>query len=338
MNAPLESYQDEIYLNGLGGAKPVLPASIVALEGLARERMPAESFGYICGAAGTEDTVRENAEAFRRWRIVPRMLTDVSAPAYASTVLGTSLAAPMLLGPIGVLKLAHPDGEAAVASAAAAAGIPMILSTASSVTMEEVAHANGDGQRWYQLYWPKDRDVAASLLRRAKAAGFTVLVLTLDTRLLGWRPRDLDNAFLPFLRGIGVQNYYSDPAFEAGVAGQPEQAWIMHWVSMFGDPSLTWDDLPFLRENWDGPIVRHSLWCGHHQGARAGGQGRSDRPAVRLRAWPGRRGGRPPRRPCPAQRLRAHHAAGRPRHPGRPDPGRAHSPLLTRPRASPGTA
>ncbi|HVB41164.1 MAG TPA: alpha-hydroxy-acid oxidizing protein [Streptosporangiaceae bacterium] len=256
MNQPLESYQDEIYLNGLNGAVPVLPASLTALEDLAAERMAAESFAYIRGGAGSEDTVRENAAAFRRWRIVPRMLTDVSAPAFGSTVLGTRLAAPMLLGPIGVLKLAHPDGEVAVARAAASAGVPMVLSTASSVAMEEVAQANGDGQRWYQLYWPKDRDVAASLLSRAKAAGFTVLVLTLDTRLLGWRPRDLDRAFLPFIRGIGVQNYFSDPAFQAGLAGQTDQgAWITHWVQMFGDPSLTWDDLPFLRENWDGPVV-----------------------------------------------------------------------------------
>ncbi len=134
----------------------------------------------------------------------------------------------------------------------------MILSTAASFAMEDVAAAAGAGPRWFQLYWPRDRDVAASLLSRAKAAGFSVLVLTLDTRLLGWRPNDLDGAFLPFLRGIGVQNYFSDPAFCAGLAKSPaddEGAAILHWAQMFGDPSLTWDDLPFLREHWDGPIV-----------------------------------------------------------------------------------
>lgn len=257
MTPPLESYQDEIYLNGLGGTVPILPASLTALEDLAAERMSPESFAYIRGGAGTEDTVRENAAALRRWRIVPRMFTDVSTPVFGSTVLGTTLAAPMLLGPIGVLRLAHPEGEVAVARAAAAAGVPMVLSTASSVAMEEVAQANGDGQRWYQLYWPKNRDVAASLLSRARTAGFSVLVLTLDTRLLGWRPRDLDNAFLPFIRGIGVQNYFSDPVFASGVPGNAEDegAWIRHWISMFGDPSLTWDDLPFLRQHWEGPIV-----------------------------------------------------------------------------------
>ncbi len=242
----------------LGGAVPALPADLTRLEDLAREQMEPRAFGYIYGGAGSGDTVTENRAAFGRWRIVPQMLTDVSAPSYASEVLGTVLAAPLLLGPVGVLRLAHPDGEVAVARAAAALGVPMVMSTAASVTMEEVAAASGDGPRWYQLYWPKDRDVAASLLSRAKAAGFSVLVLTLDTRLLGWRPHDLDAAFLPFLRGIGVQNYFCDPAFRAGLATSPEDdqdAAVLHWASMFGDPSLTWDDLPFLREHWDGPVV-----------------------------------------------------------------------------------
>ena len=258
LNQPLESYQDEIYLNGVGGARPILPANLAALEDLARQRLAAESFDYICGGAGSEDTVRENLAAFRRWRIVPRMLTDVSVASFAGTVLGAELAAPILLGPVGVLKIAHPEGEVAVARAAAATGVPMIMSTAASCTIEEVAEANGTGKRWFQLYWPKDRSVATSFLDRAKAAGFSVLVLTLDTRLLGYRPRDLDRAYLPFLRGIGNQNYFSDPAFEAGLPGPASEhlnAAILHWVQTFGDASLTWADLPFLREAWEGPIV-----------------------------------------------------------------------------------
>jgi L-lactate dehydrogenase (cytochrome) len=258
LNQALESYQDEIYLSGLAGQTPILPAKLAALEPLAREKMAPEAFDYICGGAGNEDSVRENEAAFRRWRIVPRMLTDVAAPSYASTVLGTQLAAPIMLGPVGVLKLAHPEGEVAVARAAAAAGVPMIMSTAASCTIEEVAKANGDGQRWFQFYWPKDRDIAASFLGRAQAAGFTVLVLTLDTRVLGYRPRDLDRAFLPFLRGIGNQNFFSDPAFAARLSGPAEEhrdEAILLWTQIFGDPSLTWDDLPFLRDHWDGPIV-----------------------------------------------------------------------------------
>jgi lactate 2-monooxygenase len=258
LEQPLETYQDEIYLNGLTGATPVLPAGLSGLESAARRHLAREAYGYITGGAGSGDTVRENAAALRRWRIVPRMLTDVSAPSYASTVLGTALAVPMLLAPVGVLRIAHPDGELAVARAAAALGVPMILSTASSTAMEEVAAANQGGQRWFQLYWPADPAVAVSFLARAKAAGFSVLMVTLDTRMLAWRPADLDHAYLPFLRGIGVQNYLTDPAFRAGLAGPVEadqDAAILHWAQMFGDPSLTWDDLPFLREHWDGPIV-----------------------------------------------------------------------------------
>jgi lactate 2-monooxygenase len=258
LNEPIETYQDEIYLNGMAGETPILPADLSSLEDLARQRMPPESFDYICGGAGTEDSLSENAAAFRRWRIVPRMLTDVSAPAYASTVLGTELAAPIMLGPVGVLKLAHAEGEVAVARAAAACSVPMILSTAASCTIEDVAKANADGQRWFQLYWPKDRALAVSFMSRARAAGFSVLVVTLDTRLLGWRPRDLGRAFLPFLRGIGNQNYFSDPVFVAGLPGPAEEnydAAILRWTQIFGDASLTWEDLPFLREHWDGPIV-----------------------------------------------------------------------------------
>jgi lactate 2-monooxygenase len=255
---PLETYQDEIYLTGLTGAVPDLPTDLHRLEAAARTAMAPRAFDYVAGAAGSGDTATENLEAFRRWRIVPRMLTDVSTPSYRTTVLGAELTAPFLLAPVGVLAIAHPDGELAVARAAAAQHVPMILSTAASATIEDVAAASGDGQRWFQLYWPKDRSVAASLLGRAQAAGYSVLVVTLDTRLLAWRPRDLANGYLPFLQGVGIQNYLSDPAFRAGVINEVEndlQAAILHWTQLFGDSSVTWDDLPFLREHWHGPIV-----------------------------------------------------------------------------------
>jgi lactate 2-monooxygenase len=257
-SVPLETYQDEIYLTGLTGAVPDLPTDLHRLEDAARTAMVPRAFDYVAGAAGSGDTAAENLEAFRRWRIVPRMLTDVSTPSYRTTVLGAELTAPFLLAPVGVLAIAHPDGELAVARAAAAQHVPMILSTAASATIEDVAAASGDGQRWFQLYWPKDRSVAASLLRRAQAAGYSVLVVTLDTRMLAWRPRDLANGYLPFLQGVGIQNYLSDPAFRAGLINEAEndlQAAILHWTQLFGDSSITWDDLPFLREHWHGPIV-----------------------------------------------------------------------------------
>jgi lactate 2-monooxygenase len=254
----LESYQDEIYLTGLTGVVPDLPTDLGRLEEAARSVMTPRAFDYVAGAAGSGETARENLAAFGRWRIVPRMLTDVSTPSYATTLLGANLAVPFLLAPVGVLGIAHPDGESAVARAAASAGVPMILSTAATTAMEDVAAASGDGQRWYQLYWPKDRAVAASFLGRAQAAGYSVLVVTLDTRILAWRPRDLDNGYLPFIQGVGIQNYLSDPAFQAGLVSpvdvDPDSA-VLRYTQMFGDLSLTWDDIPFLRQHWHGPIV-----------------------------------------------------------------------------------
>ena len=258
MSQQLESYQDEIYLTGLTGTVPDLPTDLHQLEEAARAVMAPRAFAYVAGAAGSGETARENLLAFQRWRIVPRMLTDVSTPSYSARLLGTDLNVPVLLAPVGVLQIAHPDGELAVARAAASAGVPMILSTAASTAMEDVAAANGDGQRWYQLYWPKDRAVAVSLLGRAEAAGYRVLVVTLDTRMLAWRPRDLDHAYLPFLEGVGIQNFLSDPAFQAGQltsVGDDPQAAILRYIQIFGDLSLTWEDIPFLQEHWHGPIV-----------------------------------------------------------------------------------
>jgi lactate 2-monooxygenase len=255
----LADFQNEIYLNGLADLRPSLPTDLTRLEGLAESRLSADAYGYVAGSAGTEVTARANRSAFDRWRIVPRMLRDVSVRDLSVEVLGTALPAPVLLAPIGVLSILHPDGELAVARAAASLGVPMVLSTAASHSIEQVAEAGGAGPRWYQLYWPKDRDLAVSFLDRAQAAGYSALVVTLDTLTLAWRPRDLDRAYLPFLRGIGTANYFSDPVFQRAVGGpvtaQNQTAAITHWVANFSDPSLTWDDLAFLREHWDGPIA-----------------------------------------------------------------------------------
>jgi lactate 2-monooxygenase len=157
-----------------------------------------------------------------------------------------------------VQSILHPDGELATARAAAELGVPMVLSTASSHTIEEVAEASGDGPRWYQLYWPNDPDVCASLLERARKAGFTALVVTLDTWTLAWRPHDLDQAYLPFLRGAGTAIPFSDPVFRAGLQKSPEEDLpmaILRWVQLFTGTDKSWDQLAFLREHWDGPIV-----------------------------------------------------------------------------------
>ncbi|OPC83760.1 alpha-hydroxy-acid oxidizing enzyme [Embleya scabrispora] len=256
---PFAAFQDSIYLDGLlTGEPPAYPTGASALEEAARERLDPGPRGYVLGGAGGGATMRANREAFERRRIVPRMLRDVGTRDLSCSVLGTESPAPVLLGPVGVQSIVHPEGELATARAAAGLGLPMVLSTASSYSLEEVAAASGSGPRWFQLYWPRDDDVTISLLARARAAGYTVLVVTLDTWYLGWRPTDLDRAYLPFLRHIGLANYLSDPAFLAGlsrpIAEDPTAA-IVHWAGMFSDPTKTWSDLAFLRDNWIGPIV-----------------------------------------------------------------------------------
>jgi lactate 2-monooxygenase len=256
--APPAGFQLEIYGRGLAGDLPALPISVDGLERAAREKLADGPFGYVAGSAGTERTARANLAAFERHEIVPRMLRDVSERDLATAVLETRMKAPVLLAPVGVQSIVHPDGELAVARAAAAHGLAHILSTASSHTIEQVAEAAGAGPRWFQLYWPKSRELAASLVHRAEAAGYEALVVTLDTWLLGWRPRDLQLAYLPFLKGEGVANYFSDPVFRGALERTPEEdpgAAIGHWAFEYANPSVTWDDLAWLREQSGLPVV-----------------------------------------------------------------------------------
>ncbi|MEV5126564.1 lactate 2-monooxygenase [Streptomyces decoyicus] len=251
-------FQYEIYLHGMTGAVPRLPTDLTRLAELAERRLGPGPVGYVAGSAGTGSTADANRAALHRRRIVPRMLREVHERDLSVEVLGRALPAPLALAPVGVLSIMHPEAEPGAARAAAAQGVPYILSSASSTPMEEVAEAMGDGERWFQLYWAKDREVTRSFLNRAKAAGYTALFVTLDTPLLAWRPRDLDQAYLPFLHGVGTANYFTDPAFRAGLAKpvhEDPNAAVMHFLGMFADPAKTWPDLAFLRENWDGPIV-----------------------------------------------------------------------------------
>ena len=256
------AFQYEIYLGGLAGAVPGLPTDLTRLAELAEQRLEPGAFGYVAGSAGDGKTVRANREALDRWRIVPRMLRDVHSRNLSVDLFGARVPAPVALAPIGVMSIVHPDAEPAAARAAAAQGLPFIASTASSTPLEQVAEAmdgiHAGAERWFQLYWPKDRDVTVSLLSRAASAGYRVLFVTLDTWLLAWRPRDLDQAYLPFLHGIGTANYFTDPAFQAGLAKPVHEdlnAAVLHFAQMFADPTKAWEDLAFVREHWDGPIV-----------------------------------------------------------------------------------
>ena len=262
MAAPEQPYGDyyrEIYAKGmLAGERPSQPIAWHELEEKARESLDERAVAYIWGGAGTEDTMRANLEAFRRWRIVPRYLRDLSSRDLSTTVLGTEMPAPVMLAPIGVQTLVHEDGELGSARAAADLGLPLVTSTASATAMEDIAEAGGDGPRWYQLYWPNDEDLAASLVRRAEEAGYSAIVVTVDNFIVGWKPRDLQQAYLPFLEGIGIAQYTSDPVFLEALEKSPEEdigAAVGHFLGVFTHPSLTWDQLEWLRGRTSLPIV-----------------------------------------------------------------------------------
>jgi lactate 2-monooxygenase len=236
--------------------------------------------------------MRENRAAFERWRLVPRMLRDVSTRGTSVELFGTRLPSPFVLCPIGVLEMAHRDADVAVARAAAAEGVPFVFSNQASRPMEECSRAMGDAPRWFQLYWSTSNDLVASLVSRAEDCGCTAIVLTLDTTMLGWRVRDLDLAYLPFLRGKGMAQYTSDPVFLEGVqetlrdvprpsgrvtlaairtlwalAGAHPgsrlenlrsgvaRAAVRRFVETYSRPSLSWDDLAFLRQSTRLPIL-----------------------------------------------------------------------------------
>ena len=209
--------QMEIFVTGVGGAKPRVPVTPDALEAKAIQHMTARAAAYIVGSAGTESTARGNRAAFERHRIVPRVLRDVSRRDLSVSLFGRRHAAPLLLAPIGVLELAHRQADLAVARAAAAEGIGYIFSNQASVPMETCAAVMGETPRWFQLYWSSDDEFVRSLVTRAEKCGCEAIVVTLDTALLGWRPRDLDQAYLPFLQGLGLAQYFSDPVFRAKI-------------------------------------------------------------------------------------------------------------------------
>jgi lactate 2-monooxygenase len=253
-------YYREIYAKGmLAGERPAQPIAWAELERQARESLDERAIAYIFGGAGSEDTMRENLEAFRRWRIVPRVLRqDLARRDLSVELLGTAMPAPVLLAPIGVQTLLHEEGELVTARAAASVGLPLITSTAAATPLEQIAEANGEGPRWFQLYWPNDDELAASLIRRAEEAGYTALVLTVDNYLPGWKPRDLQQAYLPFLEGIGIAQYLSDPVFLAALERTPDEdlgAAVGHFLGVFANPALTWERLEWLRGTTSLPIV-----------------------------------------------------------------------------------
>jgi lactate 2-monooxygenase len=246
--------QNAIYVSG----ESPWPISPQEWEARAAEALEPGPFDYIAGGAGSEATMRANLEAFERRRLRPRMLAGNRERDLTVEVLGTRSPSPFWLAPIGVLSIAHPDGELAVARAAAATGVPMVLSSAASHSLEEVAGELGETPGWFQLYWVNDREVVASLVRRAEEAGYGAIVVTLDTLTLGWRDRDLRKPYLPFVTGEGCAQFFSDPVFRSQLDRPPEEdvlAAAGAMLATFPNLGLTWDDLAWLRDRTELPVL-----------------------------------------------------------------------------------
>ena len=285
-------YQNAIYFAGLSGVTPKLPVDFATLEARAAAAMPPSVLGYVQGGCGDEFTQRENADAFRRWGMVPRMMIDCSTRDLSVELFGQHYPSPVFMAPIGMTGLCTSDGHGDLAAACAAAdtGVPLCASTLSNDPLESVALAMGDTPGFFQLYTPKNRDLAASLVGRAETAGYKAIVVTLDTWVTGWRPRDLNVSTFPKLRGHVLENYLSDPVFEDLLGRPPAEdlaAAVRLWAATFGQV-LTWDDLPWLKSLTGLPIVlkgichpddarraidggADAIYCSNHGGRQANG-------------------------------------------------------------------
>jgi lactate 2-monooxygenase len=247
------SIQNAIYI---AQQPPDRPLTCDAWEAAAKAKLDDGAFGYIAGGAGAESTMRSNLDAFQRWQLRPRMLAGNVDRDISVEVLGLRSPAPFLLAPVGVLSIAHEEAEVGVAKASASSGVPMILSSAATHSIEEVAATNAP--RWFQLYWVNDREICASFVRRAEAAGYGAIVVTLDTLSLGWRPRDLEQAYLPFIKGEGCGQYFTDPVFLSRLEQTPEEDPLTAAAMMlatFPNLGLVWDDLDWLRGQTSLPIL-----------------------------------------------------------------------------------
>lgn len=206
--------QSDIYRAGISGERPAVPVDVRMLDAAAETVLSKEAYAYIAGGAGAESTVAANRAAFDRWQVWPRPLHDVTTRDLSVEFLGRRRPTPLLLAPLGVMELAHPEADLAVARAAASAGVPYTVSNQASFSVERIGQSAPGAPRLFQLYWSASDELNASLLGRAEASGCEAIVVTLDTHLLGWRTRDLDLAYLPFTRGMGIAQYTSDPVFQ----------------------------------------------------------------------------------------------------------------------------
>ncbi|GAA0319665.1 lactate 2-monooxygenase [Oceanobacillus oncorhynchi subsp. oncorhynchi] len=228
------------------------PIGTVQLEAAAKHALPAEVFGHIRSGAGGEETLRKNREAFEKYSIVPRFLRNVSEVDTSIRILGKEYASPLMVAPIGHLKMVHEEPDFAVANVAASMNIPYIQSTVTARSIEEVSEAVPHGPKWFQLYWSHNDAISYSMAERAEKAGYEAIVVTVDTMILGWREDDMRHQYSPLKKGYGKANYVQDPAFQEGLKdGQDE---IESIIENLHHPSLHWDNITELRQRTKLPI------------------------------------------------------------------------------------
>jgi lactate 2-monooxygenase len=286
-------FQLELYIAGLSGVRPSLPMTYGELAQRAEAALSPEVFSYVAGGAGNEFTQDHNVRAFDRIGLMPKMLSGAAERDLSIELFGLKLPTPLMLAPVGVIGLCAQDGHGDLATARAAAqtGVPMIASTLTVDPMEAVAAELGDTPGFFQLYTPADRELAASFVRRAEQAGYKAIVVTLDTQVLGWRPRDLGLASFPQLKGHCLANYFTDPIFRAKLEKPPEEdprAAALMWALGFSDANLKWDDLAWLRSLTKLPLILKGIchpedvrraiaggvdgiYCSNHGGRQANG-------------------------------------------------------------------
>ncbi len=292
-NAPhFGDYQNAIYFAGLSGVVPSVPVDFATLEARASAALPPTTLAYLQGGCGDEHTQRHNADAFAHWGMTPRMMVDCTRRDLSIALFGMTLPTPLFMSPVGINGICTQDGhgDLAAAKAAAITGVPLCQSTLSNDPLEDVAAQFGDTPGFFQLYTPRNDALTESLVRRAEAAGYKAIVVTLDTWVTGWRPRDLNAANFPQLRGHVLANYFSDPVFRSLLDRPPEEegaAAVRQWAGVFGKV-LTWADMRWLRSLTKLPLVlkgichpddarraidagADAIYCSNHGGRQANG-------------------------------------------------------------------
>jgi lactate 2-monooxygenase len=286
-------FQLEIYISGLSGLRPSLPFAYEEMRRRAASALAPELVSYVAGGAGNEFTQGVNVTAFDRYGLWPRRLGGAAERDLSIELFGMRLPTPIVLSPIGVIGLCAQDGHGDIGTAQAAArtGVPMVASTLSVDPMEEVAGHLGDTPGFYQLFTPADRELAQSFVHRAEQAGFKAIVVTLDSQVLGWRPRDLSIANFPQLQGKCLANHFSDEIFRRKLDRPPEEdprTAALAMLAEASDPGLSWDDLAWLRSLTRLPLLLKGIchpddakraidggvdgiYCSNHGGRHANG-------------------------------------------------------------------